>query len=155
MSDLYSSESVRVCHNVFVWLTSSEGLSVRLIPHRKVTFMSNLHIDQLRTLSLQFKDSQGHLVSVTPDSAPQWSFTDPSAIQSTVSADGMTVSEVPMIVGGQSDATVSVVIGSVTFSATDQQPVISGAVASVEIIETDSANTGQSGGQTPAMLRRR
>jgi hypothetical protein len=103
--------------------------------------MSALHIDMLRTLSLQFKDSQGHLVSgVTPDSMPQWAFTDPTSIQSSVSADGLTVAETPLKTPGQSDATVTVVVGGVTFTATDQQPVIAGNIASVAIVETDVAN---------------
>lgn len=100
--------------------------------------MSQLHIDQIVTLSLIAVDSNGNPVGFAPDAPPVWTNSDESVATSVVSGDGLTDTLTPVKVGGVTTVNVSASIGGVGFSASIDEAVVAGAVAGIKIVETFS-----------------
>lgn len=105
--------------------------------------MQQLHANQKDTLSIQATDIGGNPVKFVPDTPPVWLNSNPAAVAMTVSADGLSAVLVPVAgaVGEVTTVTLSVTIGGVTFTATDDLTVVEGAIAGVQIIDTFSDNT--------------
>ena len=120
-----------------VWLRVGQT-AILLNSLERTYVMSQLHIDQIVTLSLVAVDAKGNPVTLTPDSPPVWTNTDETAASSAVSADGLTDVLTPVTVGKTTTVNVSVAIGGVTFTATIDEAVVAGAVAGVKIVETFS-----------------
>ena len=103
--------------------------------------MSQLHIDQIVTLSLLVTDVAGNIVNTPFDSAPVWApSSDPTAAVGVPSADGLTdvVTPAGNAVGKVATFSVSAIIGGTTFTASVDESIVAGAAAAVKIVETFS-----------------
>jgi len=118
-----------------VWLQINQT-AILLNSLERTHAMSQIHIDQVCTLSLVAVDSKGNQVALNPDAPPNWTNSDESAATSAVSADGLTDTLTPVAVGKTTTVNVSVSIGGVIFTASIDEAVVAGAVAGIKIVET-------------------
>lgn len=124
-----------------IWLYIGEpgnAFAVRLNSFERTEIMSQLHADQIVTLSLQAVDANGNLVEFMPDVEPVWDNSDAGAAEMEVSEDGLTAVLTPHLVGSSTTVSVTLSIDGVTFSASIVEDVVSGAVAGIRIVETFS-----------------
>jgi hypothetical protein len=121
------------------WLKIAQ-LAILLVENKELFIMSQLHVDQTVSLSLQASDAAGNMVKFTPDAPPTWVNSNPAAATDAVAADGLTdvLTPVAGATGQTTTVTVSVVIGGVTFTATIDEAIVAGAIAGVKIVETFS-----------------
>jgi hypothetical protein len=121
----------------YYWLKINQ-LAILLVENQEVFVMSQLHIDQIVTLSIEATDVAGNVVPFTPDAPPVWANGNPAAATDVVSADGLTDVLTPVAVGQTDSVKVSVVIGGVGFTATIDETIVAGKVAGIRIVETFS-----------------
>lgn len=97
----------------------------------------SLHIDQIGNLSIVADDSKLNVVSpVTFDSPPVWTNSNPAAATLVASTDGTTAVLTPVAAGLVTTVGVSASVAGVSFSASDDVSIVSGAVASISIVLT-------------------
>jgi hypothetical protein len=125
---------------LFIWLVTNNH-AVELEPERTIHMADTLHLAQIGNLSIVADDSKLNVVSFTPDPVvapatnPTWTNSNPAAATLVASVDGLTAVLTPVAIG-VTTVGVSVVIGGVTFSASDDISIVGGAVASVSIVLT-------------------
>jgi ABC-type uncharacterized transport system permease subunit len=123
---------------VTIWFQFG-GARVQLSPNQGVHVMTQLHIDQLDTLSLLAFDAAGNQVAADYDGPVQWSNSNPAAVTATVSGDNSEVCVLdPQAVGEASTVNFSASIGGTVFTGSLEIEVVAGDVARVEIVETIS-----------------
>lgn len=104
---------------------------------------TNIHIDQIDTISIQAVDASGNVVPVTYDSPPVWTNSNPAAATNVVSADGTTnvVTPVASAIGQTTTIGVTAIISGTTFTASNDYTIIAGTVASIRLVDTFSAQS--------------
>lgn len=139
-----------ICLKIYIWLRINDT-AIMLRPNQRTYVMSQLHTDQIVTLSLQAVDSQGNIVDATFENT-QWSNSNEAAAASKVSDDGLTDTLTPGsgAIGQATTVSVSTQIGGVTFTASITETIVAGAVAGVQLIETFSPKPAPTPAPTPA-----
>lgn len=109
---------------------------IELLERETIHMATSIHIDNQLPLSVAFIDSAGNPImpAPTPDTLPVWVITDTTVATVTASTDGLTAIVNPLLVGGSTTITLTVVIGGTTFNATLDIVIVAGAVASVQIV---------------------
>lgn len=104
-------------HSPRPWLVVN-GVAIELIPNQEIHVDITLSVGHTLTDSILFLDAVGNpmLTTVTPDSPPTWTQSTPATETLTASADGLTFSG-PAIAVGTDSVGLTVVVGGVTFSA--------------------------------------
>jgi hypothetical protein len=128
------------CHDkhLFVWIRFKET-AILLRPNQREFIMRQIHEDTLDTITIAAVDSQGNPVSpVVFDAPPAWTNTDDAVAKLTVAPNALSAVLDPQTVDGVTTVSVSVVIGGTTFAARADYTVISGAVASISLVDTFS-----------------
>lgn len=126
----------------FFWFRIGGALRILLEPGKEPFIVGQLHVDQKVSLSIVATDVAGNPVKFAPDAAPVWANSNPAAADMTVSNDGLTATLIPKAdaVGQVTSVSLAVVIGGVTFTATDDISIVEGAIAGVKIVESFSPN---------------
>jgi hypothetical protein len=130
-------------HMLSYWLQIGD-LAILLDRNCKDIFvMSQLHKKEKVTLSIIARDVAGVPVQFAPDSKPVWTNSNPAAATDAVAADGLSDVLTPAPAANIGDVTsvgLTVVIKGIAFTATVDETIVDGDVASIEIVETFSPN---------------
>jgi len=106
-----------------VWLKVSSSpffsVMIELHPFRRTIMDVTLSIGHTLTDTIAYLDQNGNpmLTTPTPDSPPVWSDSTPATETLTVAADGSSATGTPLAVGVDT-VSLTVIVGGVTFSAT-------------------------------------
>ena len=100
--------------------------------------MGAFSVGQSLPLSIQFLDQNGHEMAVTPtpDAPPAWTNGNPAVDTLTVSADGLSASDLGVSAGADTIG-VSLSVGGVSFAASDAVTVTAApqTLTSIAIVE--------------------
>lgn len=132
---------VRYCTDIGLWYART-GFSVLLIPNMEIFMATNIHIDQIDTITIQPVDAAGNPVAgVVYDSPPVWTNSNPAAATNVVSADGTSnvVTPVASAIGQTTTIGVTAIVSGVTFTASNDYTIIAGSVAGIRLVDTFSA----------------
>jgi len=105
--------------------------------------MSELHKRETVKLSIIARDVAGVPVQFVPDSPPVWTNSNPAAATDAVAADGLSDVLTPVPTANIGDVTsvgLTVIIKGIAFTATIDETIVDGNVASIEIVETFTPN---------------
>ena len=118
------------------------GYRYELQPHRKIHIMTALTVGHMDTLGIEYLDTTGApmLTPVTPDSPPVWTNapSTPPVDTFVVAADGSSA-VLTATAAGADTVTLTVIVGGVTFTASDvfvisAAPQVLGSVAITDTI---------------------